>query len=122
MSELNATQISDNLIRWLSERFKHEDFWAPLQPLIASAVRVGVNQGVDAAWKAIEGIASDKPYVHWRLLIENASPEERIIFMEAARQQAIMDRVKELKAKAEWLAALKIALQVLIGVLGSLLV
>ena len=120
ISDATAEQIGDALIKWLTERFEDETIWQDVQPLLDILIRVGVAQGISEAERLLEGVSSDKPYSAWRAIIEGATPDERISLMEVGRQQGISDRVREIKANAEWYSVLKTAIQVLVSVLIAL--
>lgn len=115
--------IGDLIVHMIADRFGQdgEELYDVLQPLLTILVRVGVEQSLDAAEGMLDGIASDQPYAAWRGIIESATVEERIVVMEAARQAAIADRVKQLKSIAAWQSVGKTIIQVAISAAGLLL-
>ena len=115
-------KIADLILEYLIKQFQEDDLFETLQPLITIAVRVGIDQGADVAMNMLDGIASDDSYPHWRQAIETATPEERITIMEGTRQNAIADRLKELKAKEQWQAVGRVLIEVVIAAAGMLLI
>jgi len=116
ISDEAAAQIGEALIKWFTERFGDGTMWQDIKPLIDVLIRVGLAQGIAEAERLLEGVVSDKPYAAWRAVIEHATVAERIILMEAGRQEGISDRVREIKAMEEWYSVLKLAIQVLVGI------
>lgn len=115
--------VGDIIIQLLNERFSggDEQIYETLQPLINVAIRVGLSLGIQAAEDMIDGIADNPDYGAWRVAIENATIEERVVLMEATRQQAIQDRLREMKRRDLINSVLKTALSVAISLLGLLL-
>ena len=115
-------QIAELILKYLAEQFAEEDLYKTIQPLVTITVRIGMEQGVEAATAMLDGLVSGDSYVYWRQAIEAASPEERILIMDATRQAAYEVRLKELQAKESWQAFGKVLLEVAIGVAGILLI
>lgn len=116
-----ALKIAEALTKWLAEKFDDEQFWKDLQPLVNVLVNVGLVRGTEYVEKLLEQIVSDKPYAAWRAVIEYATVNDRIVLMEASRQQGIADRVREINAQKDLAAVFKVVLQVVVTVVGALL-
>ena len=113
-------QIAALLIKFLAEKFDGEDLYDTLEPLITILVRVGVQQGAELAESTLAGIMSDRSYSSWRVIIEAATPTERIAVMEVAEQEAIVDRLRALQAEREWLSVGKVMLQIVLAMAALL--
>ena len=115
-------QIAELILKYLAEQFAEEDLYKTIQPRVTITVRIGMEQGVEAATAMLDGLVSGDSYVYWRQAIEAASPEERILIMGSAEQAAYEVRLKDLQAKESWQAFGKVLLEVAIGVAGILLI
>ena len=113
-------QVAEILIAKLVELFGDDDLYTTLQPLITILIRVGVDQGSQAAETMLEGIMSDNSYASWRVAIETATPEERIKILEVTEQRAFEDRLKALANTNAWKAVGKVLIQVILAMLALL--